>query len=111
MKPPRVGPWTGRVPRRPRTRVRSQEVCPWCGLLYEKFNSGITFAAAQEHMLERARALAEAGDYSKPARTTGILGFMREWKLAAWKRDHLYWCHPETRAEMALCEASEEPPF
>ena len=95
-------------------RTRSAVVCPYCGLKYERFRSSSvpTFAEASEVMIAKAqRMVEEAGDYSKPARRSALLGFMHECKLRAWHDEHLEWC-ARAHASSGWAQAGDdEPPF
>ncbi len=97
--------------KRPITRLRSDKVCPWCGMRYERFRSGSvpSWQDAQARVLDMAKEHAASGNYNLPCRRGGILGLMHECKMGAWKDEHLEWCKQEFEENERLATAVANP--
>ena len=72
-------------------RTLSDEVCPTCGLAYEKFKTGLTGRQVSE-MLWNPNEDPETWKYR---RRHTILGLWRQIKQEMWD-EHKFWCYAES---------------
>lgn len=66
--------------------------CPWCGLRYDAFRTGLTFGEVRQLMWSPSR---DPNDWVY-RRRNGVLGKWREIKLEMWD-EHLHWCEMEVQ--------------
>ncbi len=71
-------------------RRRSDEVCPHCGLKYERFKTGMTSREVSELLWSHN----EDPETWKYRRRNTVLGKWREIKQEMWE-EHLFWCFAE----------------
>jgi hypothetical protein len=83
----------------PRPELRSlPDQCFVCGLLYRDFRApDASWDEAYTQVWRESVALAQLGNYGRPASRRAILGRMRELKLAEWS-EHLAYCEQADEA-------------